>query len=63
MERDLAREAEVDERCGAREFAWKIQPEKLDREDLEQWGKILDQHPKSLRGRTAGMALGRVNTI
>jgi hypothetical protein len=45
------------ERCGAPELACRIQPEKLDREDLERWGKILDQRPKSLQGRTAGMAL------
>ena len=32
-------------------------PDELDREELEQLGKILDQRPASLRGRTVGMAL------
>ncbi|MGA3135662.1 MAG: terminase [Terracidiphilus sp.] len=31
--------------------------EALDREELEQYGRILDQQPASLRGRTVGMAL------
>ncbi len=31
--------------------------EKWDREELVRWGKILDQRPKTLCGRTAGMAL------
>ena len=43
--------------CGRIEAAWKVRPEELNREELEKWGRILDQHPKSLRGRTAGMAL------
>jgi hypothetical protein len=37
--------------------SWEVHPEQLDQPELEKWGKILDQHPKSLRGRTAGMAL------
>jgi hypothetical protein len=28
---------------------------KWDRDELERWGKILDQRPKSLRGQTVGM--------
>jgi hypothetical protein len=31
--------------------------EELDREELERFGKILDQRPATLRGRTVGMAL------
>jgi len=31
--------------------------EELDREELERFGKILDQRPASLRGRTVGMEL------
>jgi hypothetical protein len=31
--------------------------EDLDREELERFGKILDQRPALLRGRTVGMAL------
>ncbi len=34
-----------------------LAPEEMDREELERWGRILDQHPVSLRGRTPGMAL------
>ena len=36
---------------------WLLCPDELDREELEQLGKILDQRPASLRGRTVGMAL------
>jgi hypothetical protein len=32
-------------------------PEEMDREELERWGRILDQHPAMLRGRTPGMVL------
>jgi hypothetical protein len=32
-------------------------PEELDREELEQYGRILDARPASLRGQTVGMAL------
>jgi len=42
---------------GETEAAWKVRAEELDREELEKWGRILDLHPKSLGGRTAGMAL------
>jgi hypothetical protein len=31
--------------------------EELDREELERFGRILDQRPATLRGRTVGMAL------
>jgi hypothetical protein len=34
-----------------------VHPEELDAEELERYGKILDQRPGSLRGRTVGMAL------
>ena len=36
---------------------WLASPGRLDREELEWFGKILDQRPASLRGRTVGMAL------
>jgi len=49
--------ADEDRVRGEAEAAWKVRAEELDREELEKWGRILDQHPKSLRGRTAGMAL------
>ena len=42
---------------GEAETVWKVRPEELSREELEKWGRILDLHPKSLRGQTAGMAL------
>ena len=32
-------------------------PEELNKEELEQFGRILDERPSSLRGRTVGMAL------
>ncbi len=34
-----------------------LDPEEMDREELERWGRILDQHPAMLRGRTPGIAL------
>jgi len=37
--------------------AWEVNPEELNRAELANWGRILDQHFKTLRGRTAGMAL------
>jgi hypothetical protein len=40
---------------GAQE--WDLSLEELDREELERFGRILDQRPASLRGRTVGMAL------
>jgi len=48
---------DVNQTRGKAEPAWRVRPAELDREELEKWGRILDQHPKSLRGRTAGMAL------
>ena len=49
--------AGTEERCalGARE--WELGPEGLNREELEQYGRILDQSPASMRGRTVGMVL------
>ena len=41
--------------AGTRE--WVLRPEELDGEELARYGKILDQRPVSLRGRTVGMAL------
>ena len=37
--------------------AWNLRPEELDRNELERFGRILDQRPASLRGLTVGMAL------
>lgn len=37
--------------------AWEVNPEELNQAELAKWGRILDQHFKTLRGRTAGMAL------
>jgi hypothetical protein len=39
------------------ESEWVLCPEELDREELERFGKILDQRPASLQGRTVGMLL------
>ena len=36
---------------------WVLSPEDLDAEELARYGKILDQRPMSLRGRTVAMAL------
>jgi hypothetical protein len=36
---------------------WILRPEELDREELAQYGRILDQRPVSLRGQTVGLAL------
>ncbi|MGA3082161.1 MAG: terminase [Terracidiphilus sp.] len=36
---------------------WFLPPVRLDREELERFGKILDHRPARLRGRTVGMAL------
>jgi len=49
---DKAGEARAE---GPRE--WDLRPKELDREELERFGRILDQRPASLRGRTVGMAL------
>jgi len=37
---------------------WNLRPEHLDAEELERFGRILDQRPARLRGRTVAMALG-----
>jgi hypothetical protein len=44
--------------CAAEPRGWELCLEELDREELEGFGKILDQRPARLRGRTVGMALG-----
>ena len=36
---------------------WILRPEDLDREELERLGKMLDQQPACLQGRTLGMRL------
>jgi hypothetical protein len=36
---------------------WELRLERLDRNELEGFGRILDQRPARLRGRTVGMAL------
>jgi hypothetical protein len=36
---------------------WILDASELDRDELEQYGKILDARPSSLRGRTVGMVL------
>ena len=43
--------------CAAGPGEWVICPAGLDREELERFGRILDQRPARLRGRTVGMAL------
>jgi len=48
---------EEDENCNQSEEAWQIRPAKMDRKELEKLGRILDQRPKHLRGRTVGIAL------
>jgi hypothetical protein len=49
--------AETTGECAGVAEKWFPRPEELDREELERFGKILDQRPASLRGRTVGMAL------
>ena len=45
-------------REGAKDWqGWDLCPEDLNREQLEQLGRILDRRPKSLNGQTVGMAL------
>jgi len=44
-------------RCVAGPLEWALYVEYQDREGLEWYGKILDQRPASLCGRTVGMAL------
>jgi len=47
----------TDEKCALEARERKVCLEALGREELERYGKILDQHPRSLRGRTAAMEL------
>jgi hypothetical protein len=49
--------AETGGELAARAPEWELCLEELDREELERFGRILDQRPTSLRGRTVGMAL------
>ena len=49
--------AEIEGEGTAAAAEWALYSEDLDREELERYGKILDQRPMSLRGRTVGMAL------
>jgi hypothetical protein len=48
---------EIEVESATAEEEWFQYPEELDREELEQFGKILDLRPASLRGRTVEMAL------
>ncbi len=43
--------------CATESREWELCQEELDGEELERYGRILDQRPASLRGRTVGMAL------
>jgi len=52
---DSVAEAEGQVTVESRE--WEVCPAELEREKLEQFGRILDRRPASLRGRTVGMAL------
>jgi hypothetical protein len=49
--------AETGGGCEAIAGEWLHWPEELDREELKRFGKVLDQRPASLRGRTVGMVL------
>jgi hypothetical protein len=49
--------AERTEGCAAAAEDWNFCPEALDREELERYGQILDQRPKSLHGQSVGMAM------
>jgi len=49
--------AETTEECVTAGEKWLLRPEELDAEELTRFGKILDQRPLSLRGRTVGMTL------
>ena len=50
-EEELRRQAQVWEGC------LDLVPEELDRDELEKFGRLMDRHPKVLRGRTLGMLL------
>ena len=45
------------EGCAAAAEDWNFCPEALDREELERYGRILDQRPASLHGQSVGMVL------
>ena len=45
------------EKNAAGSLEWTLRPETLGRKELEGFGKILDQRPNSLQGKTVGMAL------
>ena len=49
--------AETGDRHADEDGGWACARRNLDREELERFGRILDQRPASLRGRTVGMAL------
>jgi hypothetical protein len=49
--------AEKTEGCESAAEDWNFCPEALGREELERYGRILDQRPASLHGRSVGMAL------
>jgi len=49
--------AELEEKGAAEARGWSLCPEDLDREELERFGRILDQRPASLGGLSVGMAL------
>ncbi len=49
--------AEVTEGSAAGAGEWILCPEALSREELERYGRILDQRPVSLFGKSVGMAL------
>lgn len=48
---------EIEDESSADREEWLLRPEELDREELEQFGRILDTRPESLRGQTVGTAL------
>jgi hypothetical protein len=50
--------AETEEKGAEEARGWRLCPEDLDGEELERFGRILDQRPASLGGLTVGMALG-----
>jgi hypothetical protein len=49
--------AETEGGCAAGAREWVLCLEELDAEELERFGRILDQRPVSLRGQTVGMVL------
>ena len=49
--------AETEEECGLEAPRWAACLERRGREELERYGRILDQRRKSLHGNTAGVVL------